>query len=64
MSVTVDFGNGYKVATDGTFLGLMEAIADEWNREDWKEVIAACKAVADGGDAGEFEEKWGVRFVR
>lgn len=52
------------VETDGTFLGLVEAIADEWNREDWREVIDACRKVSQGGTAHEFEAKWGVTFER
>lgn len=62
--IKVTFSENYAVNTDGTFLGLVEAIADEWNREDWKEVVAACKAVSEGGDAKDFEVKWGVRFDR
>ena len=52
--IKVTFSENHAVNTDGTFLGLVEAIADEWNREDWKEVLKACKAVSEGGDAKDF----------
>lgn len=63
--IKVDWHNGTTTTiTEGDALSLIEAIADEWNREDWKEVITACKAVANGEDVPEFEAKWNLEFVR
>lgn len=46
------------------YLELINAIADEWNRKDWKEVIDACMKVVDGESVEAFEKKWNLRFER
>lgn len=62
--IKVDFGADYTTYADEDFLSLFCEIVDEWNREDWKEVLDACRTYLDGGDVTAFERKWDLKFTR